>query len=264
MLPRLAVPLTALLLVVLAACTHSQAESREGDADSVEAPLLGACRQLTPGDVAESSNASPVVDCADEHTAQTFAVGTFPATVAAGGADDEDLGAFIFETCDKRFQSFLGGNESLVMRSILTWAWFRPSAKAWKLGARWYRCDVVGGGEQSRSFVSLPEDAKGVLLGLPDDRWMTCVDGPTVAGAVKIPCSEKHTWRAATTIKLGQPGAPYPGDRLVEVRTRDFCSESVVAWLNYPADYEYGYTYFHKAEWEAGNRRSICWAKTDQ
>jgi hypothetical protein len=38
----------------------------------------------------------------------------------------------------------------------------------------------------------------------------------------------------------------------------------VGAWLNYPVDYDYGYTYFHEAEWKAGNRRSICWAKTDQ
>lgn len=150
------------------------------------------------------------------------------------------------------------------MRSTLTWAWFRPSEKAWEQGARWYRCDVVGGAEQSEQLISLPQTAKGLLLGQPEDRWMVCVNGPTVAGSVKIPCSEPHTWRAVTTIKLGDARDPYPGDRLVEVRTRDFCSDSVGAWLNYPVDYDFGYTFFHEAEWEAGNRRSICWAKTDQ
>ena len=63
---------------------------------------------------------------------------------------------------------------------------------------------------------------------------------------------------------LGKPSDPYPGDRLSEVRTRDYCSGSVGAWMNYPVDYDYGYTWFHEAEWKAGNRRSICWAKTDQ
>ena len=77
-----------------------------------------------------------------------------------------------------------------------------------------------------------------------------------------MPCSEPHTWRAVTTIKLGDEGDPYPGDRLVEVTTRDFCSESVGRWLGYPADYDFGYTWFHEAEWQAGNRRSVCWAKT--
>ena len=93
---------------------------------------------------------------------------------------------------------------------------------------------------------------------------MICVNGPTVSGSLKIPCSEKHTWRAVTTIKLGEPTDPYPGDRLVEVRTRDFCSDSVGAWMNYPVGYDFGYTFFHSAEWRAGNRRSICWAKTGQ
>jgi hypothetical protein len=85
-----------------------------------------------------------------------------------------------------------------------------------------------------------------------------------VAGAVKVPCSEKHTWRAVTTIKVGQDDDPYPGDRLVEVKTDDFCSDSVGAWMNYPVNYDYAYTWFHEAEWEAGNRRSVCWARTDK
>ena len=63
-------------------------------------------------------------------------------------------------------------------------------------------------------------------------------------------------------IQVGEAGEEYPGDRVVEVKTRDFCSDSVGAWLNYPVDYDYGYTWFHEAEWEAGNRRSVCWAAT--
>jgi len=259
--PRLAAPVVVLLLLALSACSQSKAEDEEVAVDAVEPPRLGACRVLTPEDVAESSNASDVVDCAEPHTAQTFAIGTIPDMVAE---DDSDLAAYIFKTCDRRFQAFLGGDDSLVMRSTLTWAWFRPSDDAWGKGARWYRCDVVGGGEQSKSYVNLPETARGLLLGTPDDRWMVCVDGPTVSGSVKIACSEPHTWRAVTTIKLGQPGDRYPGDRLVEVRTRDFCSDSVGAWMNYPVDYDFGYTYFHLAEWKAGNRRSICWARTDE
>ncbi|HEX6515161.1 MAG TPA: septum formation family protein [Nocardioidaceae bacterium] len=263
MLPRLAVPLAALLLVALAGCAQSQAEDREGGGAEEEVPELGACRVLTPEDVAEPDNDSPVVDCDEPHTAQTFAVGTFPTSVTRGvSVEDEALGAYAFRTCTPKFRRFLGGDESLVLRSILTWAWFRPSKEAWAAGARWYRCDVVGGGAQSRSFVNLPRSAKGVLLGRPDDRWMVCAQGPTVSGSVKVDCSKPHDWRAVTTIRLGDAHDPYPGDRLVEVRTRDYCSDSVGAWLSYPVDYEFGYTWFHEAEWKAGNRRSICWAKT--
>jgi hypothetical protein len=103
-----------------------------------------------------------------------------------------------------------------------------------------------------------------MLSGRPNDAWMTCAVGETVTGSEKVPCSQPHNWRAVTTIKVGEPKDDYPGDRVVEARTRDYCSDSVGAWMNYPVDYEFGYTYFREAEWSAGNRRSICWARTDK
>jgi hypothetical protein len=78
-----------------------------------------------------------------------------------------------------------------------------------------------------------------------------------------VPCSEAHDWRAVSTIKVGLPQDPYPGDRIVQVRSRDRCSDWVAAWTHYAPDFDYGYTWFHEAEWSTGNRRSICWARTD-
>ena len=249
-------------VVLLAGCSGTPDDVDPEQVDAVDAPKLGACRVLEPEDVTQPSNATRTVDCARKHTAETYAVGPLPAEFADAEYDDEQLGLFAYRTCSSAFQTFLGADESLVMRTVVAWAWFRPSEEAWDEGARWYRCDVVGGGEQSKEYVALPETAKGLLLGRPEDKWMVCAQGPTVAGSVKVPCSEKHGWRAVTTIKVGLDTAPYPGDRKVEVVTNDFCSDSVGAWMNYPVDYEYAYTWFHEAEWEAGNRRSICWAKT--
>ena len=263
MLPRSAGLLAALLLV-LTGCALGGSEDDEGSG-SIAAPRLGSCRMLTPEDVAQPDDDSPVVDCSEEHTAETFAVGSFPRGVAAGEeVGSPRLGQYIYDACNRRFQNFLGGDESSAMRSTLTWVWFRPSEEAWKQGARWYRCDVVGGGEQSEELLNLPETAEGLLSGRPDDAWMTCVNGPTVAGSEKIPCTEPHNWRAVTTIVVGDEDDPYPGDAKVETRTRTYCADSVRAWLNYPVDYEFGYTWFHEPDWEAGNRRSICWAKTKQ
>lgn len=256
---RLVALLVGTTLAVLA-CSSEQSEP----AASSSLPVLGACRMLGPDDVSEPSNSSPVVDCADAHTAQTYAVGPLPSTFDDVEYDDDGLGAWAYKTCSRKFMDFLGADESLVMRTVVGWAWFRPSEDAWDDGVRWYRCDVVGGGEQSKEYVELPKTAKGLLLGKPEDRWMVCADGPTVAGSVKVPCSDPHQWRAVTTISLGEREDDYPGDRVVEVTTRDYCSKSVGAWLNYPVDYDFGYTYFHEAEWEAGNRRSVCWAKTDR
>lgn len=258
-------PLLLAGLLALSACADQQrTDDDPAQVDAVEAPVVGACREITPTDVAETSNATQTVDCADDHTAQTFAVGDLPTQFADADHDDSRLGAWAYDTCSAAFAAFLGADESLMMRTVVSWAWFRPSVKAWDQGARWYRCDVVGGGEQSKRYVDLPASAKGLLRGRTSDRWMVCASGPSVSGGVKIPCTRAHDWRAVTTIKLGEAGDAYPGDRLTEVKTRDFCSDSVGAWLGYPADFDFGYTWFHAAEWAAGNRRSVCWAKTAQ
>ncbi len=256
MLHRLLLPLLALGLT---ACSGA-----EGRSWSTDPPRKGECRVLTPADIQRFADDTAPTDCSERHTAETFATGTFPEELAGDDIDDAALGAHLFSTCERKLRRHLGGDQSAVMRSTVTWSWFRPTAAAWDDGARWWRCDVVGGGEQSTRLVELPETTKGLLLGRPSDRWVACVDGPTVAGSAKIPCSDEHTWRAVTTIVLGDPQDPYPGDDAVRDLTRDYCSDSVGAWLEYPVDYDYAYTYFHETEWEAGNRRSVCWARTSK
>ena len=265
---RRLVVLTALLLAsttALAGCGEETQGSNTdpSQVDSVTAPELGACRVLGPADVAQPSNATRTVDCAEPHTAQTFEVGEFPKALDDAEADDPELGEHAYRECTLRFAEFIGGDESLVMRSVVSWAWFRPSEKAWNQGARWYRCDIVGGSDRSAEFVDLPEDAAAMLDGRVKDQWLVCAEGPTVASN-RVPCTEPHAWRAVSTIKVGEPEDDYPGDRVVEVRTRDYCDQSVGALLDYPVSYDFAYTWFHEAEWVVGNRRSVCWAKTER
>lgn len=264
-LPRAtAVAVAAVMALMLTGCGEDlPANVDPAQVDAIEAPYLGACRDLTTDDIAQPSNATRVVDCSEDHNAMTYAVGSLPEALQDAGYDADELGAFAFAVCSGKFAKLLGADESLAMRTVLTWAWFRPSEEAWDQGARWYRCDVVGGGDETEELVDIPADVKG-LMERPDDEWLVCAAGPSVAGSVKVPCSEAHDWRAVSTIKLGEPDDPYPGDRVSEVTTKDYCSDSVGAWLGYPVDYDYGYTWFHEAEWNAGNRRSVCWAKTSQ
>jgi hypothetical protein len=248
----------AAAVVLLTGCGHGEAPS-----DKLTAPKLGACRTLTAAEVRDLTNDSPVVPCTTEHTAQTFAIGTLPASTGSRYGDRRQ-GAFVYRTCQKAFGEFLGADESLAMRVQLSWAWFRPSERGWKAGARWYRCDLLGGPDGARRYRTLPVDARGLFSTELPQEWLTCARGRTVAGSTKVPCSERHDWRAVTTVKLGTPTDPYPGDRVVQVRTRDYCQESVGGWMHYPPDYDYGYSWFREAQWKTGNRRSVCWAKTDQ
>jgi hypothetical protein len=254
------VALLVLLASSLGGCNWSSDSQKSADRS---APDLGACRLLAPDDVAQPSNSSATVSCDQPHTAETYAVGSLPTQYADAAYADSDVAAYAYRACSTKFIDFTGADESLAMRTILSWAWFRPTEDAWNAGARWYRCDVIGGGDQTRTYVDLPAETKGLLLGRPKDEWMVCAQGATVSGSVKIPCTEKHDWRAVTTIVLGSQSDDYPGDRVVQVRTRDFCSKSVGAWLDYPVDYDFGYSWFHEAEWDAGNRRSVCWARTE-
>ena len=265
---RLLVCLSALL--ALAGCTKAAGQDSAGDdppgtsRTAAPAPEVGACRVLEPSDIAAKSNSTKPVPCAAKHTAETYLVGTFRGKLAKAAYDDPQLAARTYQTCSKAFKKFTGADDSLVLRSVLSWASFRPTEQDWSAGARWYRCDVVGGTDRSTSLVTLPKTAKGVLLGIPGDRWIACVDGSSVTGAPYVPCTQPHEWRAATTIVVGQAKDRYPGDRLVEVQTRDYCSDSVGAWMNYPTKYKYAYTWVHRAEWQAGNRRSIRWAGTTE
>lgn len=247
------------LLGSLAACGEDTPEPT-----STEPPEVGACRLLDAEDVALPSNDSPIVDCSQRHTAETFEVQELPADLHDLVPGDPSIGAHVYQTCSRSFADFLQADESAVMRTVVSWAWFAPDEAAWEAGARWFRCDVVGGGPQLTDYRPLPETARGLLEGMPPDEWMVCAAGRTVNGSPKVPCSQPHTWRAVTTIKVGEPDEEYPGDRIVEVTTRDFCSDSVGAWLGYPDSYEFGFTFFKRAEWEVGNRRSVCWARTQQ
>lgn len=268
---RLVAGLAALLLSpALAGCDGSPLDGELSDAlpdgggaSDVERPETGACRVLDAEAVAASSDDTEPVECTEPHNAETFYVGEFP-DAADLAHDDPALGARVYRTCNSRYVKFVGATKSLALRTVVDWAWWRPSEEAWEEGARWFRCDVVGGNEESTELVDLPKTAKGLLLGIPPDRWMLCADGPVVAEAPTVPCNQDHVWRAVSAVVMGEPKEKWPGRRVVEVNSRDYCSDWVGAWLNYPLDYEYGYTYFGKAEWQAGNRQSVCWAKTDQ
>ena len=251
----------ACLAIVLAGCAAPL--KPQTAADKTTPPKLGACYDLSPEDTSKPSSDAAPVDCSKPHTAQTFAIGTLPEST---GKDytSQGHGKYIYPTCEKAFEKFLSVDESLALRIRLSWSWFRPSTRGWDKGARWYRCDVVGGAADATSYHALPKTAEGLFRARPPEQWLTCAQGGTVNSSKKVSCSEKHNWRAVTTIKLGDEKAAYPGDRLVEVRSRDYCSDSVGAWMNYPVDYEFGYTYFHAAEWATGNRRTVCWAKTDR
>ena len=86
---RLTLPALGALLaaVVLAGCADKVSPTGKTQADRVTPPELGACHALEPDDVEKPSDASKPVSCSEDHTAETFAIGTFPDRFAAASYD---------------------------------------------------------------------------------------------------------------------------------------------------------------------------------
>src|SRR5262245_23891421 len=117
-----------MLLLVAAAC--SAPLKKETAADNATPPKLGSCYRLTPKDTDQRSNASEAVSCTKDHTAETFLIGTLPASTGKD-YDSPKHGRWVFSRCEKAFEKFISADESLAMRVQLSWAWFRPSESGW-------------------------------------------------------------------------------------------------------------------------------------
>jgi len=249
---RLAIVLAA--LGTLAACGSTAS-------DRTSPPAADACRALTEAQLTKATDDTEPIPCTRRHTAQTYLVGHLPGS-AGTGYRSQAVAKYVFTACRAAFLRELDIDDALALRVDLSWAWFGPSRQGWEHGARWFRCDVVGGADGARRLRPIPANLRTLFHGLPPNAWLRCRSGADFTTATAVPCSQAHTWRAVSAIKIGGPDQPYPGDRFSEVRARDYCADAVIAWLDYPPTYAYGYTTFHQAEWEAGNRRALCWAGT--
>ena len=170
--------LAAMLLPARARRRCSRRRPRTGRRRRSSAPATG-CRPRTRASRATPPRRSPA---ATPHTAQTFAIGTLPGrhrarTTRLGGARH----AGSSRRCETAFARFLGADESLAMRVQLSWAWFRPSERGWDKGARWYRCDLVGGPAGATAYADLPASAQGPVPGRPARAVADLRAGPTRA-----------------------------------------------------------------------------------
>ena len=104
------------------------------------------------------------------------------------------------------------------MRTVVSWAWFRPSEEAWDDGRplvplrrRRRRRAEPGATSTSRARRQGPAAAAR-----PTTTWLVCADGPDrgrVGRRSRAP--SRTTGARSSTIKLGDAEDPYPGDRLV-------------------------------------------------
>ena len=229
-------------------------------ATPVPPPVEGACYALTQQQAVAPTTDVPSVDCAQPHTAVTFAVGVLD-TVVGGhlvAVDSERVRTQVAAECPSRLRSFLGGSRDEQRLSMLRAVWFTPTVAESDAGADWFRCDVVAP-VGADTLAPLTGRLAGVLDRPEGERYAMCgTAAPDDPRFERVLCSEEHTWRAVAVVDL--PAGDYPGVDVVRSRGQEPCEGAGRSAAEDPLDFQWGYEWPTAEQWAAGQTYGRCWA----
>lgn len=224
-------------------------------------PANGACYDLSFRQALAPTSTSKPTSCDGPHTSETYAVGTLD-TVVDGhllAVDSDRVQAQVAGTCPDTLTDFLGGDQADLRLSMIRPVWFTPTVGQSDRGADWYRCDVVvvaGDNALAEPDVSL-EGALGDEA--VRERYAMCGTAPPDAKEFeRVICSADHAWRAIQVVPY-EPGK-YPGEDAVRAPLESPCEDAGLDVAADPLDYEWGYEYPTKEQWDMGQTWGLCWA----
>jgi hypothetical protein len=225
-------------------------------------PRNRVCHQLTYAQALAPTAADDTpVPCRQAHTSQTYAVGRLSTEVDGHlvAVDSPRVQRQVRRECPRRLTTFLGGTAERLRLSMLRAVWFTPTVQASDEGADWFRCDVIAvAGDQQ--LATLTGTLKGALGSAgASGPWAMCGTAqPGSPSFRRVPCREKHSWRALRTVALD--GADYPGQAAAKAAGQDACQEAGREVAADALDYRWGYEWPTRAQWDAGQTYGICWA----
>lgn len=160
--------------------------------------------------------------------------------------------------CPAALPKVVGGSRDALDLSMLRAVWFTPTVEEYDAGADWYRCDVLALAGADRLMR-----VRGSLTGVLDtqqgrDTYGMCgTAGPDSAAFRRVPCSESHSWRAISVIRL--PGGAYPGRAEVARAGEEPCRDAAADAADDPLDYRWAFEGPDAAQWRAGQTFIRCW-----
>ena len=229
-------------------------------------PSEGACRRLTYDAIGHYTNAAAVVSCGSPHNAYTFAVRRLPAGVDVTGVSigNRSVQEAAAQGCQDAYAGFIGGDGAQRALTRLSVTYFLPVQVQFNRGAHWVRCDVVALAASAR-LTDLPGGDLDGYLDKPVAlrRYGVCSAGPPgESSSALVICTEEHTYRALTALRLGTDAGRYPGETVTRARGQQRCADYIAEKLGPGGGYTYGWTYPTPADWQAGQRFGYCWSKT--
>jgi hypothetical protein len=141
--------------------------------------------------------------------------------------------------------------------------WFTPTIEQSDAGAGWYRCDVIAVTGDSK--IAKLEHNVFKALKKPQGRTEFAMCGtaqPGTAAFSRVLCREDHSWKAISVIDLAgkaQDGT-YPGAEAVKAAGDNVCADAARAIASDALDYEWGYEWPTKDQWQAGQTYGRCWS----
>ena len=144
--------------------------------------------------------------CREPHTAETFLVDKFTGRLPPWTTTIPPSGRERVHRVHPAVQAVHRRRREPRAAHVLSWAWFRPTRGRVGRGRALVPLRRRRRRRGLRELSSLPHDhAQGMLLGIPGDPWMACVDAAAVAGRSSSRLhASKHPWRAVTTIVVGE------------------------------------------------------------
>jgi hypothetical protein len=278
---RLPLLVVAPLVVALLALTSCQSDEKEPAATPTPTstptptpvvaapppapPEVGACYRLSYDKAVAPTNDDTPVPCAKGHTTQTYAVGQLD--LVAGGhllaVDSAAVRQQVAQRCPGKLPAYVGATDEQLRLSLLRPVWFTPTIEQSDAGAAWYRCDVIAvtGDKQVAKIDHNISEA----LEKPEGRTEFAMCGtaqPGTASFSRVLCREDHSWKAITVVdltKLAKNGA-YPGEDAVKGAGQDVCQEAARSIASDALDYQWGYEWPTKEQWQAGQTWGRCWS----
>ena len=229
------------------------------------APAVGACYRLSYDEALAPTSSDAAIPCGKGHSSQTYAVGRLD-LVANGhllAVDSTAVREQVAKRCPGRLAAYLGATPEQLRLSLLRPVWFTPTLEESDLGADWYRCDVIAVTGEG-TLAKFDRDLAGALSG-PAGRDEVAMCGTAQPGSAAfrhVLCREDHTWRAISVLDLAarSKDGRYPGEQVVKEAGTSVCDDAARAIASDALDYEWGYEWPTKDQWQAGQTYGRCWS----
>ena len=228
-------------------------------------PAAGSCYRISYDEAVAPTNADAPVPCEKGHTSQTFAVDQMDLVVNGHllAVDSDVIRQQVAHRCPRQLAAYMGATDEQLRLSLLRPVWFTPTIEQSDAGAGWYRCDVIAVTGDSK-LAKITGDLSGALA-KPAGRTAYGMCGTAQPGTPAfshVLCREEHSWKAISVLDLAEKARKggYPGEGVVRNAGSDVCAEAAREVAEDALDYEWGYEWPTKDQWQAGQTYGRCWA----